>query len=75
MSKQFDISKMSQQIAQILLNFKSLFENATIELKKDLLKRCISEIVIDRSSNVARCFIRKIPTITFELKEIFKKNK
>ena len=74
-NRQFDITKMSQQIAQFFLNLKSLFERATIEEKKDLLKRCISEIIIDRSSNVARIFIRKIPAITFEIEEIFKKNK
>jgi hypothetical protein len=48
---------------------------AITELTKDLLKRYISEIVIDRITNVARCSIRKILAITSELEEIFKKNR
>jgi hypothetical protein len=43
-NKQFDITKMSQQIAQFFLNLISLFEKATIEEKKDLTQFCSTQL-------------------------------
>jgi hypothetical protein len=43
-NKQFDITKMSQQIAQFFLNLNSLFEKVTIEEKKDLTQFCSTQL-------------------------------
>jgi len=52
--KRMDPAKISEIVAKFILNFEEKFEKAPIEEKKLLVKKMISEIVVDRESGVVR---------------------
>jgi hypothetical protein len=44
-------------------NFESIFEKAPIYERKEILRRCISKIIVDRARNVVRFWVRSLPAV------------
>jgi hypothetical protein len=54
-----------------VLEFEKKFDQAPVEEKKELLKLCISRVVIDKDRRVARFYARKVPTGSPHLERLF----
>ena len=51
-------------------DFETEFENAPIEDRKSLIRKCIARIVVDREEGVAKVYVRRIPAVTPELQRL-----
>ena len=69
--RKIDPAKVSEIVAKFILNFEEKFENAPIDEKKLLVKKMISEIVVDREKGVARFYIRRVPAVSPELEKLY----
>ena len=73
--RKIDPAKVSEIVAKFILNFEEKFENAPIDEKKLLVKKMISEIVVDREKGVARFYIRRVPAVSPELEKLYEKKR
>jgi len=73
--KRMDPAKISEIVAKFILNFEEKFEKAPIEEKKLLVKKMISEIVVDRESGVVRFYVRRVPAVSPELEKLYEKKR
>ena len=64
------LSDWSDAVARFVLNFEMEFENAPIEDRKTLIRKCIARIVVDRQEGVAKVYVRRIPAVTPELQRL-----
>ena len=51
-------------VEQFMQNFERKFDRAPIEERKDLVKKAISQIIVDRDNNMVKCYVRRIPSIS-----------
>jgi len=56
-----------EAVKRFIADFDNAITNATDDVKKTILKKCISGIVVDREEKVLKFDIRKIPAVTPEL--------
>ena len=70
-----DIVDTAQAISDFNSNFDKIFDQATMEEKKLLIKLCISEIVVKRERGVIQLFVRKIPAVSPQLEKLYKNKK
>jgi site-specific DNA recombinase len=73
--RQIEPAKISEIVAKFILNFEEKFENAPIEEKKLLIKKMISEIVVDRDNGVVRFYVRRVPAVSPELEKLYEKKR
>ena len=73
--KRMDPAKISEIVAKFILNFEEKFEKAPLEEKKLLVKKMISEIVVDRESGVVRFYVRRVPAVSPELEKLYEKKR
>lgn len=62
-----NVADIMNKRAEFLYDFKNHFSGAPIERRKEIIKRIIPKIIIDREENVARFFVRLVPEMTNEL--------
>ena len=65
----------SREIADFILNFEDDLNSSDPFRKKVLLKKCISDIVVDRAKNVINLSARILPAVTPELEYLLLQNK
>lgn len=65
----------SREIANFILNFEDDLNSSDPFQKKALLKKCISDIVVDRAQNVIHLSARILPAVTPELEYLLQKQK
>jgi hypothetical protein len=58
-----DFVSVAQSVRDFMLNFESIFENAPIFERKEIFRRCISKIVVDRAKKVVRLSVRPLPAV------------
>lgn len=73
-SRPAEIADISKAVSEFILNFDQEFENAPIEEKKLLLRKCISQIVVDREKSLVRFYVRRVPAATPWLEEALKED-
>jgi hypothetical protein len=49
-----NLEEIRRDVTRFVLEFERRFDQAPVEEKKELLKRCISKVEIDKDRNVAR---------------------
>jgi len=74
LSRPAEIAGISKAVSEFILNFDQEFEDAPIEEKKLLLRKCISQIVVDREKSVVRFYVRRVPAATPWLEEALKED-
>ena len=65
-----NFAAIAKVVSEFMSNFESIFEKAPIYERKEILRRCISKIIVDRAKNVVRFWVRSLPAvqgIPFEL--------
>jgi hypothetical protein len=70
--ERFDVSKIALEVKKFVDNFEKNFPKAPIEERKLLVKKMISEVVVDRETNTVRFYLRRLPAITPLLEEVYK---
>ena len=55
-----EISEVAGMVREFAKNFDDLLESASLAERKDLLRRCVSRIVVEHEPRVIRCYVRKI---------------
>ncbi|MEX2117168.1 MAG: recombinase family protein [Bacteroidota bacterium] len=69
------VENVASQVRDFINNFEEVFEKAPIEERKTLIKKVISEIIVDRESNTIRFYIRKLPAVSPQLEDLLKKKR
>ena len=67
------LAELEQEVARFVLDFERNFAQAPIEERKMLVQKCISRIEVDRETNVARFYVRRVPAVIPELEEVEKR--
>ncbi len=67
------LAELEQEVARFVLDFERNFAQAPIEERKMLVQKCISKIEVDRETNVARFYVRRVPAVIPELEEVEKR--
>lgn len=62
-----EISEVAGMVREFAANFEDLFESAPLAERKDLIRRCVSRIVVEHEPKVVRCFVRRIPLVNSEI--------
>jgi hypothetical protein len=65
------IDEAGSRVADFILNFEKRIANVPIHEKKDLIRKIVSKIIVDREANVVRCYVRKVPAVTSEIEDIY----
>jgi len=65
------IDEAGSRVVDFILNFEKRIVNVPIHEKKDLVKRIVSKIIVDRDANVVRCYVRKVPAVTSEIEDMY----
>jgi site-specific DNA recombinase len=73
-SQPIAVADISRAVSEFILNFENEFEKAPIEEKKLLVRKCISQIIVDREKSVVRFYVRKVPAATPWLEEALKED-
>lgn len=68
---QADIRTTADHISRFIEKFDEVFQAAPPDEKKLLLRKCVSEVVVDRERGVLQVAVRRIPAVTAELEELF----
>ena len=68
------VADVSSAVSDFILNFEKEFDRAPIEERKLLVRKCISQIIVDREKSVVRFYVRRIPAATPWLEEALKTN-
>jgi hypothetical protein len=63
----------SHEVANFILNFEDELNCSDPFRKKILLKKCISQIIVDRENNVIHLSARRLPAVTPELEYLLQK--
>ncbi|MBI1804044.1 MAG: recombinase family protein [Ignavibacteria bacterium] len=63
---------ISQRVAEFVLDFESRIHTAPIEDQKDLIRKIISQIIVDREKEVVRFYVRRVPAVSPEIEDLFK---
>lgn len=71
----FNVSDVSSQVADFIANFEKVFQMAPIEERKILVKKCISQIIVDRDKKVVRFFIHRIPSVIPQMDTLLQNKK
>jgi hypothetical protein len=58
-------------VADFILNFEQRIASIPIHQKKDLIRRVVSKIIVDRDANIVRCYVRRVPAVTTEIEDIY----
>ena len=69
-----DGGRMTEAVAEFLLGFEQGFKDAPIMEQKELLRKVVEKIEVDRCTGAVRCYIRKIPMVE-EVQAIEKQRK
>jgi site-specific DNA recombinase len=67
-----DYLSVAQSVREFMLNIETVFNNAPIYERKEIFRRCISKILVDREQNVVRLFVRTLPSLQGLPQEPFK---
>ena len=70
-----DPARISQEVARFVLEFEHKIKTEPIEEQKLLIKKVISEIVVDREKSVVKFYIRRVPAVSPELEELLQNKK
>jgi hypothetical protein len=68
----YDIKWIASEVKRFVDHFEVNFQKAPMEEKKLLVKKMISEVVVDRETNTVRFYLRRLPAITPLLEEVYK---
>jgi site-specific DNA recombinase len=61
--RRMDRSKIKQLVSQFFNNFEEHFDKAPIMEKKELLRKVVDRITVDRETRAVNCYIKRIPTL------------
>jgi len=70
-----DPAKISEEVARFVLDFERKIHTVPIEEQKLLIKKVISEIVVDREKGVVRFYVRRVPAVSPELSDLLQNKK
>src|SRR6267143_3338257 len=73
--EQIDPLRVSKEVADFILEFEKKIETTPPEEQKLLIKKVISEIVVDREREVVQFHIRRVPAVSPQLEELLKNKK
>ncbi|MEO8168056.1 MAG: hypothetical protein ABI623_07410 [bacterium] len=63
-----ELARLAQQF---LRDIDSGFEDFTIEEKREMIRKCVAQLIVDRESNTVKCYVRKIPLLTPSIQSIY----
>ena len=66
-----DLRTTADHIVRFIRQFDDLFAAAPADEKKVLLRKCVSEVVIDKDRGVIQIAGRRVPAVSAELEELF----
>jgi len=58
-------------VAEFIIGFEEKITAVPIYERKELVKKVISRIVVDREAGVARCYVRRVPAVTSDLQNLY----
>ncbi len=58
-----DFIELARSVKDFMENFESIFEGAPLYERKEIFRKCISKIIVDRDQNVVRLFVRSVPAL------------
>ena len=67
------IDEVGSRVADFILNFEQRIARVPIHEKKELIRRIVSKIEVDRDANVVRCYVRKVPAVSPEIEEMYRR--
>ena len=67
------IDEVGSRVADFILNFEEKIARAPLHEKKELIRRIVSKIEVDRDKNVVRCYVRKVPAVSPEIEEMYQR--
>jgi len=67
------IDEVGSRVDDFILNFEERIARVPVHEKKDLIRRIISKIEVDRDANVVRCYVRKVPAVSPEIEEMYQR--
>lgn len=70
-----DLKHVRELVERFVHNFKEEFCRVPLDVQKALVKKMISEIIVDREKNVVRVYVRRVPSVTPAVEELLKKEK
>ncbi len=73
--KHLNVGTVSTTIRQFFQNFQEEFARLPIVGKKQLIRKIVPEIIIDRDREVAEVHIRKLPAVTKQMEDLYSANK
>ena len=73
LAERISVRDVSQAVTVFILNFDKKFEGAPIEERKLLVRKCISQIIVDREKSVVRFYVRRIPAATQWIEDMLQK--
>jgi hypothetical protein len=62
-SPALNLEEIRREVAMVALEFEKKFDQVPVEEKKELLKRCISKVVIEKDRRISRFYVRKVPQV------------
>lgn len=70
-----EIEFYEDTVKRFIEEFEAKITSAPEDIKKSWLKKCISEVIVDREAEEFRFNIRKVPAVTPELERSFTSHK
>jgi len=67
------IDEVGSRVEDFILNFEERIARVPVHEKKDLIRRIVSKIEVDRDANVVRCYVRKVPAVSPEIEEMYQR--
>ena len=58
-------------VAEFIIGFEEKITAVPIFERKELVKKIISRIVVDRENGVVRCYVRRVPAVTPEIQNLY----
>jgi hypothetical protein len=74
-SRRMNTRTTADHIRRFIEEFEEVFEAAPVAEKKFLLRKWISQIEIDKVRGVAKISVRRIPAVTEELEQLYRRPK
>ena len=62
-SRKRSVGSAAAAITEFSQNFRASFDAASPMLRKELIRRCVGSIIVDRDAKVVRCYFRRIPLV------------
>lgn len=69
----YDFARIAEEVKKFKDNFEKNFRKAPIEEQKLMVKKVISQIIVDRDSNTVKFYVRKVPAVTPFLEDFYHK--